>query len=230
MERSFSVRAVATGLFIGVFLNLSNTYYGLQTGVGNQMAMVSALLGYVLFQIGSRYTTIQLTAGENVLIISAATATGCMPITAGFTGVVPALEYVLGPEENGPFPIAWKKLVLWSLGLCFFGLIFASLLRDRFVVRENLPWPGPKAVAHLINTLHKKTDHSPSFVRHELDPDLQVEPITGDQNESVARARTIKENPIDWNARMNVLFKSSFISGIIVRQTARFFHVSCGRC
>jgi hypothetical protein len=226
MERSFSVRAVTPGLFIGFLINLSNTYYGLQTGVGSQMAMVSGLLGFVLFKLFSRYTTVQLTAAENVLIVSVATATGCMPITAGFTGVIPALEYVIGPEENGPFRIAWQKLVLWSLGLCFFGLIFASLLRDHFVVRERLPWPGPKATAHLINTLHKKTEHSSNFACHALGSDLEVETITSDPNESTIEDHTMREDPNEWNVRMKVLLQSSVMSGIIVRQNRNGYDVS----
>jgi uncharacterized oligopeptide transporter (OPT) family protein len=62
--------------------------------------------------------------------------------TAGFTGTIPALEYVIGPAENGPIRLSSTKLVVWSIGLCFFGLIFASLLRESLIVREKLPWPG----------------------------------------------------------------------------------------
>lgn len=154
MDRSFTLRALISGLFIGVLVNLSNTYYGLRIGAGSQMSMVSGLLGYIGFKLFSSYTAIRFTAAENVLIISVATATGCMPVTTGFVGMIPALEYLIGPDENGPLRIDWESLVLWSMGLCFFGLIFASLLRDHFIVREKLPWPGPKATAHLINTLH----------------------------------------------------------------------------
>lgn len=41
MDRSFTLRALISGLFIGVLVNLSNTYYGLQIGAGSQMSMVS---------------------------------------------------------------------------------------------------------------------------------------------------------------------------------------------
>jgi uncharacterized oligopeptide transporter (OPT) family protein len=78
MERSFTPRALVSGLIIGLLVNLSNIYYGLQTGVSNQLSMVSGLLGYVGFKLFSRYTTMQFSAAENVLIISVATATGCI--------------------------------------------------------------------------------------------------------------------------------------------------------
>lgn len=154
IHRSFTLRALISGLFIGVFINLSNTYYGLRIGAGSQMSMVSGLLGYIGFKLFSSYTAIPFTTAENVLIICVATAAGCMSVTAGFVGIIPALEYLISPEENGPLRLNWENLVLWSMALCFFGLIFASLLREHFIVREKFPWPGPKATAHLINTLH----------------------------------------------------------------------------
>jgi uncharacterized oligopeptide transporter (OPT) family protein len=146
--------AVVCGLLIGGLVNLSNTYYGLRIGAGSQMSMASGLLGFSALKLLSKHTTGHFTAAENVLVISVATSTGCMPVTAGFVGIIPALEYPITPEENGPLQIAWGSLVVWSLALAFFGLIFASLLRNHFIVRERLPWPGAKATAHLINTLH----------------------------------------------------------------------------
>ena len=91
MDRSFTLRALISGLFIGVLVNLSNTYYGLRIGAGSQMSMVSGLLGYIGFKLFSGYTAIRFTAAENVLIISVATATGCMPVTTRFVGIIPAL-------------------------------------------------------------------------------------------------------------------------------------------
>lgn len=225
MERSFTLRALIPGLLIGVLVNLSNTYYGLQTGVSSQMPMVSGLLGYIGFKLFSRYTIIPFSAPENVLIISVATATGCMPVTAGFTGVVPALEYVIGPEENGPLRIGWGNLVLWSLGLCFFGLIFASLLREHFVVREKLPWPGPRATAHLINTLHHKPQKSSTVYR---DSTLLVQTATNAQDDSTVEEQPllVKEDENEWKARMKTLLHGATMSGILVRDTPQDFGYS----
>lgn len=78
-----------------------------------------------------------------------------MPVTAGFIGMFPALEYVIGPKENGPLPLSWHDLILWSIGLCLFGLIFASWLMPYFVDREDLPWPGARVTAQLVKSLHR---------------------------------------------------------------------------
>lgn len=55
VHHSFTLRAVLAGLVIGVLVNLSNMYYGLQTGNSNQMSMVSALLGYIGFKVISKH-------------------------------------------------------------------------------------------------------------------------------------------------------------------------------
>lgn len=48
-----------------------------------------------------------------------------MPLSAGFVGVIPALEKLLKPEEGGPINLSLGQLVVWSLGVCFFGVFFA---------------------------------------------------------------------------------------------------------
>lgn len=138
------------GLTIGILVNLSNTYYGLQAGSSSQSPTLSALLAF----IASKFMGWNFTASEGVLVASVATATGCMPVTGGFTGVIPALEYILGPDDGGPLRISSLRLIVWSIGVCLFGLLFASLLWDHFILEEVLPWPGPKATAAMINTIY----------------------------------------------------------------------------
>ena len=159
-DQNFTARAIAAGLCIGVVVNLSNIYYGLRIGAGNSMALVSTLLGYALFKYLPRNLPRDLSKGEHVLLLSTATSVGSMPITAGFIGIIPALEYLLEENEDGPLSLAFGNLIMWSIGLCFFGIIFSSLLREQFVRREKLPWPGPTAVTHLLTILHLGSDSS----------------------------------------------------------------------
>ncbi|KAK0665241.1 putative oligopeptide transporter [Cercophora samala] len=120
------------------------------------MSTVSTLVGFISFQFLQRYLCISLTPSENVLLLSVSTAAGSMAVTAGFINVIPALEFLISSEENGPLRLSTRSLVLWSIGVCLFGLAFASLFRKHFVVRERLPWPGAKGVANSINTLHRR--------------------------------------------------------------------------
>ena len=82
---------------------------------------------------------------ENVLVQTVAGSVGTMPLGCGFVGVVPALEFLLKSsetpesssgdevmnavlaqaEETGGLRLPLGKLVLWALGLCFFGVVFA---------------------------------------------------------------------------------------------------------
>ncbi|KAI9674243.1 MAG: hypothetical protein M1829_003790 [Trizodia sp. TS-e1964] len=117
---------VITGLLVGI---LSNTYYGLRIRANEGMSMVSGMLGSAIFKLLSPLTRTSFTRSENMLLITLATAAGCMPKTAGFVGRIPALEFLNGPGENGPIHIQFDNTVLWSLGLVFFDVMFASLFR-----------------------------------------------------------------------------------------------------
>lgn len=35
------------------------------------------------------------------------------------------MNYLLTPEEQGPVTLGTGKLLIWSLGLCYFGVLFA---------------------------------------------------------------------------------------------------------
>lgn len=50
-------------------------------------------------------------------------------MTAGFTGLIPALEYLTVASEHGPFGFSMGKLYVCALGLCLTGLVFALFLR-----------------------------------------------------------------------------------------------------
>lgn len=179
--------------------------------------MVSELLEYVGFKLFSNYTTIRFTPAENVSIISVATAIKLMPLTAGFIGIVRALEYLISPDENGPLHVAFGSLIFWSIGLCFFGIIFASLCRERFVEREKMSWPGARATAHLINTLHRRPRKSPT-----ASPNIFPSSVESDRDEYNSsnwgehQALLAKGNDVEWKAGMNSLLRGSVASGIIV--------------
>ena len=61
-----------------------------------------------------------------------------MPLSAGFVGVIPALEKLLRTAEGGPLVLSVGSLIVWGTGVAFFGVFFAvpckltfSLLRRR---------------------------------------------------------------------------------------------------
>lgn len=60
-----------------------------------------------------------------VLVQTVAVAVGSMPLSAGFVGVIPALEKLMRPEEGGPLKLTVGQLITWSIGIAFFGVFFA---------------------------------------------------------------------------------------------------------
>ena len=182
-QPQFTIRALTVGMLIGVLIAFSNTYFGLQTGWISGMAMPSALIGFAYFKglrtmsraIGGRIESLGLgkdfSEVENVLVQTVAGSVGTMPLGCGFVGVVPALEFLLKPSETPPeavyhagaqetdtptggIHLTLAKLILWSLGLCFFGVVFAVPLRKEVIIREKLKFPSGTATALMIGVLH----------------------------------------------------------------------------
>ena len=152
----FTLRGVLVGLAIGIIICFSNTYFGLQTGWISGMAMPSALIGFTYFKLVARYISYPFTPVENVLVTTVAGAVGTMPLGCGFVGVMPALNFLLTSEENGPLILSTGKLIIWAIGVCFFGVVFAMPLRREVIIRERLKFPSGTATALVIGVLHGK--------------------------------------------------------------------------
>lgn len=157
-ERQFTLRALVVGLLIGIVICFSNTYFGLQTGWISGMAMPSALIGFAYFKAVSRYLAYPFTPVENVLVQTVAGSVGTMPLGCGFVGIIPALEFLLKPSETpdgtSGIHLSLGRLVVWALGICFFGVVFAVPLRKQVIIREKLKFPSGTATALMIGVLH----------------------------------------------------------------------------
>jgi uncharacterized oligopeptide transporter (OPT) family protein len=143
--KSFTIRGVAAGLAVGLVICFSNMYFGLQTGWISPMTMPASLMGYGIFRGLRPYLRFPFSPVENVLVQTVAGSMAVMPLGCGFVGVVsfpekpmpaqgellnvptqiPAMNYLLTPEEQGPVRLPLWKLIVWSLGLCYFGVVFA---------------------------------------------------------------------------------------------------------
>ncbi|KAI0397124.1 OPT oligopeptide transporter protein-domain-containing protein [Xylariaceae sp. FL0594] len=154
--RHFTVRGVAAGLLVGLVIIFSNMYFGLQTGWVSMMTMPASLLGFGIFRTLSPHLSFPFSPVENVLVQSVAGGMAIMPLGCGFVGVLPAMEYLLKPSEQGPIRLSMAKLIIWSLGLCYFGVVFAVPLRRQVIIREQLKFPSGFSTAVLIGVLHGK--------------------------------------------------------------------------
>ncbi|CRK33020.1 hypothetical protein BN1723_014707 [Verticillium longisporum] len=153
---SFTFRGVAVGLAVGLVICFSNMYFGLQTGWVSTMTMPASLMGFGIFRTFARHLSFPFSPVENVLVQTVAGSMAIMPLGCGFVGVLPAMNYLLTPEEQGPITLEAWKLIVWSLGLCYFGVVFAVPLRRQVIIRERLRFPSGFSTAVLIGVLHGK--------------------------------------------------------------------------
>ncbi|KAK9762552.1 OPT superfamily [Basidiobolus ranarum] len=151
----FTLRAILVGLMIGSVLCFSNMYFGLQTGWISMMSLQSSLLGFVIFKPFQRWMQVKFGVAENVILQTTAVATATMPLAGGFVGIIPALT-LLTADEGGPIVLSSFQLIIWGLGIAFFGVFFAIPLRKQTIIKEKLRFPSGTATAQMISVLHKK--------------------------------------------------------------------------
>lgn len=230
LQLNGAIRGVLVGLVIGVVICFSNMYFGLQTGWVSGMAMPSALIGFAYFKTVARYIDYPFTPVENVLVQSVAGSVGTMPLGCGFVGVIPALNYLLKPEENGPLEISLWKLIVWAVGICFFGVVFAVPLRREVIIREKLKFPSGTATALMIRVLHgDQKSINQALEGNGDEPDSPVQerqallgpPLSNnmeaDHNLASSTTEQIDEGVRlgqqgDWKAKIRLLFISFAVS------------------
>ncbi|KAL6887821.1 OPT superfamily oligopeptide transporter [Trichoderma evansii] len=220
--RSFTVRGVAAGLGVGTVICSANMYFGLQTGWVSIMSMPSSLMGFAIFKLLKPHLQFPFTPVENVLVQSVAGGMAIMPLGCGFVGVIPAMNYLLGTDEQGPLSLSMWQLIIWSIGLCYFGVVFAVPLRHQVIIRERLRFPSGFSTAVLIRVLHGRGQGSSA---EELDAaakggfaslaDRDDDPLLVDEaGSNVADEEPEVSKDVDWAYNMKLLLLSFLVSGI----------------
>lgn len=236
--QSFTPRSLLVGLIIGALITFSNTYFGLQTGWISTMAMPSALIGFSVFKVFSKYLSYPFTPIENVLIQTVAGAVGTMPLGCGFVGVIPALEFLIrdgddgpsgdgGEGEGGPLKLNFWKLVIWSLGVCLFGVVFAVPLRKEVIVREKLKFPSGTASALMLRVLHggggdekaKAESGGSGGVRRDEEEEAGIPSSENEECGSLLHKDApgaSSDEKKDWRSKMRLLVGAFVVSGVYV--------------
>lgn len=190
---------------------------------------------------------------ENVLVQTVAGSVGTMPLGCGFVGVVPALEFLLKPsetphtdssdpdilsavaaaEEGGGLRLPLGKLVLWALGICFFGVVFAVPLRKEVIVREKLKFPSGTATALMIGVLHGGEKQKGTKTEEQEDEEEGRALIGEDRREDQDAARSSEQEDAakrDWRRQIRLLTLSFATSGGYVGSlptSLRHFSIIC---
>jgi uncharacterized oligopeptide transporter (OPT) family protein len=209
--QNFTLRGLAVGLGVGLIICFSNMYFGLQTGWVSSMSMPSSLIGFAFFRTLSKHLSLPFTPVENVLVQTVAGSMGTMPLGCGFVGVMPALNYLLKKEESGPIFLSTGAMVLWALGLCFFGVVFAVPLRRQVIIGEKLKFPSGTATALMIGVLHGKEAIAEGPIENR-------EEIAGEPDEE----EVDKRNQSSWKSKVKLLVISFAVSGAYTLATYFF--------
>jgi uncharacterized oligopeptide transporter (OPT) family protein len=142
-QSTFTWTGLGLGLGIGCFYCFSNTYFGLRTG---QIAGSSPATTFLV-----RTCLPSLTDAEIIFAVSVAGSMSVMPIAGGFAGPIPALQFLIRPSERSPLDFSWTSLLIWTFGVSVFGLLFAMIVREKFVL-GNLPFPSAMATVEVIKS------------------------------------------------------------------------------
>ena len=145
--RELTVRAVLVGCGIGALLAAGNVYTGIKTGFIDGGSISAAVLGFTFFAVFRRLSRTPYSAAENNITQTTAASAAVMSFVLGAGGPLSALT-MLGKS----YP-AWQ-LMLWTTCLGLLGIFIATLLRNKLVVSEDLPFPTGAATAEVIETIH----------------------------------------------------------------------------
>ncbi|TAQ89293.1 hypothetical protein B7494_g2366 [Chlorociboria aeruginascens] len=211
--QNFTIRGILVGLFVGLIICFSNMYFGLQTGWVSSMSMPASLIGFAFFRTLSKHLDLPFTPVENVLVQTVAGSMGTMPLGCGFVGVMPALNYLLTKAEGGPIFLSFGKLILWALGLCFFGVVFAVPLRRQVIIREKLKFPSGTATALMIGVLHGKEATADGPIPESMEEEINIEPDVEECD---------KGQQSSWKSKVKLLVISFAVSGIYTLGTYFF--------
>ncbi|KAK3397191.1 OPT oligopeptide transporter protein-domain-containing protein [Sordaria brevicollis] len=237
--QSFTLRGVLVGLGVGLIICFSNMYFGLQTGWVSIMSMPASLMGFGVFRLLTQRLKFPFSPVENVLVQTVAGSMAIMPLGCGFVGVIPAMQFLLRDDEsggNGPgINLGLGKLVVWGLGLCYFGVVFGVPLRRQVIIREQLKFPSGFSTAVLISVLHGKTRQKTGEDEHE-DP-ATFASLAG-RDETTSRGTTgtgevggmgevgqeegqqaAEPHSASWKRNLNLLLVCFLVSGIFTLST-----------
>jgi len=138
-QRELSVRALATGVALGVLLAPCNIYSGLKIGWSFNMSIIALLAGIALWRsleraVGAPHWTIK---ESNISQTTASSAASI--VSGGLVAPIPAYALLSG-ESLAPLP-----LIGWVFAVSFLGIWVAWFLRPSMIVAAPLRFPAGMA-------------------------------------------------------------------------------------
>jgi putative OPT family oligopeptide transporter len=139
---AFTVKAVITGIVLGMVFGAANTYLGLKAGLTISTSIPIAVLTVVVFRVlsafGMRHTILESNIAQTVGSASSSVASGVL-----FT--IPAL-FIWGMDPQ------WAQITVLAMAGGLIGVAFMIPLRTYLIKKEHgkLPYPEGMASAEVL--------------------------------------------------------------------------------
>jgi uncharacterized oligopeptide transporter (OPT) family protein len=146
-----TTRSVLLGLVFSLLLCAMNSYLTLSFGVIEEGPTIAALFFFaLLLPFGAK----SITTTEMVVVATMGSAGGSLGFIANF--------YAAKALTGDPYSVL--DMALFGIVSSLIGLVMAVPLRQLLVLKENLPWPGARAVETVIRTLVEKGDPKQALI------------------------------------------------------------------
>ena len=147
IERELSLRAVITGILLGILLTPSNVYAGLKIGWSFNMSIIALLIGYAIWQGVAKRSATQLpwTLHESNINQTVASAAASI-ISGGLVAPIPAYTLLTGNQLEA------IPMIAWVFSVSFLGIWIAWYLRPSLLNDKALKFP--EGMATLETLLH----------------------------------------------------------------------------
>ena len=145
-----TVRAIVTGIILGILLTPSNIYSGLKIGWTFNMSITAALLSFGFWTLLNQLSMARPWGLLESNINQTAASSAASIISGGLVAPIPALALV----SNIDLP--WYQLIIWVFTVSFFGIWVAYFLLTPFLIRSPLPLPAGTATAQVMTDIFSK--------------------------------------------------------------------------
>jgi uncharacterized oligopeptide transporter (OPT) family protein len=137
-------RSLIAGLVLSVVLCAMNSYLTLSFGVIEEGPTIAALFFFAIFFISRT----KITTTEMVIVATMGSAGGSLGFISNF--------YAAKAMTGAPYSVT--DMVLFGVVSSLVGLVMVIPLRQILILKDDLPWPGAKAVEGVIRALVEHGD------------------------------------------------------------------------
>jgi uncharacterized oligopeptide transporter (OPT) family protein len=143
-------RALISGFCLSLLLCGVNSYLTLSFGVIEEGPTIAALFFFAFFFLSAT----KINSSEMAIVATMGSAGGSLGFITNFYAA----------EAMAAEPLSFWQMVGFSVVTSLVGLVFVVPLRQLLILRENLPWPGSKAVESVIRALVEKGDPRQPYI------------------------------------------------------------------